>query len=450
MRQFCIVFRGGHNIMAKICMFAANYLPHVGGIENYTYHLSKELISMGHSVTVVTSNLYDNLAHECSEKIDVYRMPCYSLIGDRYPVCKINKEFKKIEEKLRKYKFDLIVIHARFYIHSIYAARFACKQGIRCITIEHGTSHLSMNNMLLDFGVRIWEHGITAVLKRYCKHFYGACKLSCEWSKHFGINSEGVLSNAVDIEDIRLKMNWSVFNYRKEYNISDNDLVICYTGRIIPEKGIMQLIMAFNELRLLNSYLFVAGDGPMLSELMKEKNDRVIFLGAIDYAHVISLLKDSDIFCLPSVSEALSTSILEAIATNTLVITTKRGGATELLTDRSYGIIMESNSVEEIKEAILNALDKNYRLRCTGKAYTRLVETISWRNTAQSIMKIIDLQGEIVEENNCIALIDEIENKVSREEIVANKVDMWNNLAEQYLPLIIHEKFCPGQTEKSF
>ena len=85
--------------MAKICMFAANYLPHVGGIENYTYHLSKELISMGHSVTVVTSNLYDNLAHECSEKIDVYRMPCYSLIGDRYPVCKINKEFKKIEEK---------------------------------------------------------------------------------------------------------------------------------------------------------------------------------------------------------------------------------------------------------------------------------------------------------------------------------------------------------------
>ena len=173
----------------------------------------------------------------------------------------------------------------------------------------------------------------------------------------------------------------------------------------------MQLIMAFNELRLLNSYLFVAGDGPMLSELMKEKNDRVIFLGAIDYAHVISLLKDSDIFCLPSVSEALSTSILEAIATNTLVITTKRGGATELLTDRSYGIIMESNSVEEIKEAILNALDKNYRLRCTGKAYTRLVETISWRNTAQSIMKIIDLQGEIVEENNCIALIDEIENK---------------------------------------
>ena len=374
----------------KICMFAANYLPHIGGIENYTYRLSKELISMGHHVTVVTSNLYNDAAHGFSEEIEIYRMPCYSLIGDRYPVCKLNQEFKKIDKELEEHGFGLIIIHARFYFHSVYAAKFAYRHGIKCIVIEHGTTHLSVNNKLLDFFGGIWEHGITKVLKKYCQHYYGVSKSACEWSYHFGIRSKGVLYNAVDIDDIEMKLENPVCSYKKQHGLPPDSLVITFTGRIIPEKGIVQLMSAFNELALENAYLFIAGDGSLLEELRKRKHEHIIFLGAIDFANVIALLGESDIYCLPSFSEGMSSSVLEAMATKTFVITTKRGGAAEIITDGDYGIIMESNSVTEIKKAILSALNKKYREKCVNNCYKKLSKMITWKRTAEKILKIMD------------------------------------------------------------
>lgn len=38
----------------------------------------------------------------------------------------------------------------------------------------------------------------------------------------------------------------------------------------------------------------------MWEEIQKEKNDRIIPLGRIDFAHIVHLLDESDIFCLPS------------------------------------------------------------------------------------------------------------------------------------------------------
>ena len=39
------------------CIFAAQYFPHLGGVERYTYHLAKELIRRGDRVVIVTSNV---------------------------------------------------------------------------------------------------------------------------------------------------------------------------------------------------------------------------------------------------------------------------------------------------------------------------------------------------------------------------------------------------------
>ena len=38
----------------RYCIFAAQYFPHLGGVERYTYNLAKKLIEAGDEVTVVT------------------------------------------------------------------------------------------------------------------------------------------------------------------------------------------------------------------------------------------------------------------------------------------------------------------------------------------------------------------------------------------------------------
>ena len=46
------------------CIFSAQYLPHMGGVERYTYNLAKKLCEYGNEVTIVTSNGCDLSSYE--------------------------------------------------------------------------------------------------------------------------------------------------------------------------------------------------------------------------------------------------------------------------------------------------------------------------------------------------------------------------------------------------
>ena len=374
----------------SFCLFCANYLPNLGGVERYVYNLAKQLIKLGHDVTVVTSNVFDLSLHEVDENgIEIFRMPCYNFMKGRYPILKKNEEFKLLDAELSKKHFDLVVINARFYIHSLYAADFAKKNSIKSITIEHGSTHLSVDNKMLDFVVAHVEHFITRKLKKKCSDYYAVSKAAGEWSGHFGIESRGTLYNAVDIDSIVEASDKNICDYRKEYNIPTSATVITFTGRLLKIKGVYELLDAFSQLERDDVYLFYAGDGPELAELKTKANDRVVFLGQIDFDHVVSLLNASDIYCLPSVSEGMSTSVLEAIATNTFVITTYNGGARELISGEEYGIITKGNTVDETKAAIKKALDKDYRASACDNAYKKLLEGFTWKKTAENLVELV-------------------------------------------------------------
>ena len=374
----------------SFCLFCANYLPNLGGVERYVYNLSKQLIVLGHDVTVVTSNVFELPSYEVDENgIEIYRLPCHNFMKGRYPILKKNAEFKELDAKLCQKHFDLVVINARFYIHSLYAAKFAERNNIKCITIEHGSTHLSVDNKILDLVVAQVEHFVTMLLKKRCSDYYAVSKAAGKWSEHFGIKAKGTLYNAVDIDNIKQIENNLVCDYKKELNIPGDATVITFTGRLLKIKGVYELLDAYKEMDCENVYLIYAGDGPEMDGLKAKSNDRVVFLGQIDFEHVISLLNASDIYCLPSVSEGMSTSVLEAIATNTFVITTYNGGAREVIISDKYGIITKGNTVAEIKEAIEKALEKYYRKSACQNAYNRLIEGFTWRKTADNLVDLV-------------------------------------------------------------
>ena len=132
-------------------IFSAQFLPHMGGVENYTYNISKKLIKYGHNVTVVTSNTTDSSSIEVYEGINVFRLDCYNLLDGRFPIYKRNQNYKKIFNKLDEQVYDFCVINTRFYFHSILGAKYSYKRNIPNIVIDHGTSHLTVHNKFLDF-----------------------------------------------------------------------------------------------------------------------------------------------------------------------------------------------------------------------------------------------------------------------------------------------------------
>lgn len=373
----------------NICIFSANYLPNIGGVERYTYYVAKELIKKGHNVTVVTSNVFNLDNHEFIEGIEIFRLPCINLLNGRFPVIKFNKDFRKINKELNEKKYGLVIVNTRFYVHSLYGVIYAHKNKFKCITIEHGTAHLTVNEKFWDTIGHAYEHFFTLFIKKNCKEFYGVSQACCEWSAHFGITSKGVLYNSIDITEIDQFIQAPVENYRKKYDLSEDSIIITFTGRLVKEKGILNLIDAFNHLNINNCYLFIAGDGPLFDKVESLSSDKIILLGKIKFDSIIALLSQTDIFCLPSESEGLSTSVLEAVATKCFVITTSHGGSKELVAGDNYGIIMDGNSVEEIEAALKKCIaNPGYRNELINNSYSRLLELFTWDKTTEKISKL--------------------------------------------------------------
>ena len=169
--------------MKKYCIFSAQYLPNIGGVERYTYYIAKKIVEAGDKATIVTSYRKGEPIHEIKDGIEIYRVPCFSLMNGRFPVLKPCSNLIKIKRSLELKEFDLVIVNTRFYLHSLYGMRFAKKNKIKCITIEHGTSHLTFNNKYLDKLEHIYEHVITFFDKFYCRDYYGVSQAAV-WKRY--------------------------------------------------------------------------------------------------------------------------------------------------------------------------------------------------------------------------------------------------------------------------
>ncbi|MDR1917257.1 MAG: glycosyltransferase family 4 protein [Synergistaceae bacterium] len=378
--------------MGVFCVFSANYFPNLGGVERYTYNLAKKLLEKGHKIIIVTSNVFQLKELEENNGIKIYRMPCINLLNGRFPVIKPNKRFCVLLKLLLAENIDYVMVNTRFYIHSFLGVLIANKMKVPSIVIEHGTNHFTINNKILDALGRIYEHLITYWIKKN-KPFFGGVSEACNlWLSHFGIKSQCVLYNAVDIDEITFLRSIPAKDYRKEYGLTLDDIIVTYSGRLVKEKGILNLIQAVQNCCINNSgvYLFIAGDGDLYSYVNDLKIKNVIVLGRIDFHHVISLLGQSDIFCLPTeYPEGLPTSILEAAACECYCITTIFGGSKELIINNQYGEILPDNKPSTIESALNRAIyDRGLRVQAAQRTYERLSAYFTWDRTVETVINL--------------------------------------------------------------
>ena len=137
---------------------------------------------------------------------------------------------------------------------------------------------------------------------------------------------------------------------------ADQPLKIVYVGRLIARKRVDFLIKALSGLSLSqDAHLFIAGDGKeqaslkgLVARLGLEAS--VSFMGEITAAEVEDLLKQADIFVLPSESEGMSNALLEAMAHGLPVIATDIPANLELISSGQNGLLF--NGQEGLREAL--------------------------------------------------------------------------------------------------
>ena len=139
----------------SICLVSPQYLPHVGGVENYVLNLSRELAAKGHKVTIVTSEYGGAPEYEKDGDIEVYRLPSYSFMKGRFPVLKKNGRTRKVKKELMQKHFDFMLINTRFYFLSLWAVKLAKKMGRGSILINlSGRGDKDMDYVIENYGIR--------------------------------------------------------------------------------------------------------------------------------------------------------------------------------------------------------------------------------------------------------------------------------------------------------
>lgn len=369
------------------CIFSALYLPSTGGIENYTSHLTEVLSKEGHRVIIVTNNLFGlPLKEEISSLVTIYRLPCFGILDNRFPFPKPSRSYIKMLFELKSESIDFVVINARFYVHSLIAAKFATSKNITPILIDHGSAYLTINKKLPDYFIKAYEHLITSCLKHYHIEYYGVSKASSRWLKSFGITSRGEINNAIDVDNF-VNSSSEIKNYRKKIGANSQTTLVAFIGRLVEEKGINQLFQCASMLQSKNILIAIAGNGPLFCELKSKQLSNIVLLGSISQPEVSLLLSAADIFCLPSRSEGFSTALLEAAATKTAPIITNVGGVEELIPNKKYGIVLENQEPSRIVEAIYYLCNNPQETKTIGEnIFERVASLYSWENTAQALI----------------------------------------------------------------
>lgn len=376
---------------SRYVLFSALYPPHMGGIENFTYCLAHALVDRGDDVLVVTNDTNGLGAGITDEDgVSVLRLPCFPLFAGRFPVPKLNAISRKLWKHVECQQFDGVLVNARFYIHSLCGIRLAKKLGITPVVLDHGSAFLSFSNPIIDPLVRTYERLITALGKRFHPDYYGVSSKSVEWLKFFGIAAKGVIPNSIDAESFRETS--SGRDFRNELGLDAECFLVCFVGRLIPEKGIRAILEASRSHRLVEAgVVFVlAGDGALSNEVNDAQGESLRWVGRLSSSDISSLLQQSDLLCLPTRSEGFATTLLEASSCGCPSVVTDVGGARELFPNEHFGTIIDSMDSSDVERAIFALVKDPDRLAEQSRLCRRMVENeSSWDKTASLVEKVL-------------------------------------------------------------
>lgn len=204
------------------------------------------------------------------------------------------------------------------------------------------------------------------VLKYFCDRVISVSEEAREYHLHISgayPDQVATIYNGIDLSGF-LSLDWELerVNVREELGIPMDAKVLTTVAVLRPQKGIQYMIRALPAVLASNpnAYYLIVGDGPHRSTLIEEVrkakvNDRVIFAGM--RKDVPRLLSASDIFVLPTLTEALPTVLAEAMAAKLPIVASRVGGIPEMINNKQNGCLVEPEDLAGLANACMHLLN---------------------------------------------------------------------------------------------
>lgn len=186
-------------------------------------------------------------------------------------------------------------------------------------------------------------------------------------------NEQKVVSilNGIDTEKFKIDNKEEIRNLmRDKYNISKNDFVFLFTGRIEPNKGVLELVQSFNMIDKKHIKLVILGGSffssnkktkyvKKLEEEISRNSDNIITTGYVNHNDIAKYHIMSDCMVSPSLWEEPGSLVnQEAFASGLPLISSYSGGTPEYTKNtRSILVKKDNNFIENLSKEMSDLID---------------------------------------------------------------------------------------------
>lgn len=304
------------------------------------------------------------------------------------------KGIKRIINKVYKeFKFDLI--HSHVAVPDGYAGMILNKEfKVPHVVTIHGQDFQNTISRNINCKKALFN-----VLNHIDKIITVSNKLKNVVKDENFYNKIEVVNNGIDKDYISVDKIQE--NYIEKNRINKNLIKILSVSNLKETKGIHINLKAIAKLKEIYSNISydIIGDGEYrgkLEELIKELGleDNVSFLGKLEHKEVIDIMKQYDIFSLPSYKEGFGMVYIEAMAQGIPVIGVKGEGIEDAIENGVDGFLVERKNIEELVKIMKFLIENPYKRIDIGKcAIETVLNKFTWNVNAD---KMISIYNEMI------------------------------------------------------
>ncbi len=209
--------------------------------------------------------------------------------------------------------------------------------------------------------------------------------LFCDISKKLFIES-GYPGDKIEVLRLGINVHKPVFRKRRK------DIRFLFVGTDSYRKGIRILLEAWDQLKPKRAELICITDDLLQSRLLLGylvRNDNIRIKPLMPYRKFLSEYEDVDVLILPSFEDVFPFVIGEGMGYGKPAIVSADTGTSEILTNMHDGLVVETGSVESLKDAILYMCDNSANIKLMGEAAYETAVKFSWRRFERSFCDLI-------------------------------------------------------------
>ena len=287
--------------------------------------------------------------------------------------------FKKIQNIIKEFKPDIVHTHAAKA--GALGRRAAYKMGVN--QIYHTFHGHVFHSYFGNFKTKIFKELEKNLAKKSTKIIAISEIQKSELSKIHKICPENkieVIPLGFDLERFNTDKDSKRKEFRKKWNLKENEIAIGIIGRLVPIKNHKFFVDAIQEV-LKNSKVpiraFIVGDGEEKHNIINYiKNKNLDF--SLNYNpatfHLTSWIKEidkvnsgMDIICLTSHNEGTPVSLIEAQASGKPIVSTKTGGIENIVLENKTALLSEKNDLHNFSKNLLSLVNDSNKRKLFSK-----------------------------------------------------------------------------------